>query len=255
MKIMKNKIYINNSVYLIIFISLITGMFKSISIIMLIITIHELGHIIFLKKFKYQIKKIEIWPFGGITKVEKKLNTPINEEIIIAVGGIFFQTILAIVFYHIKTVGILSYITYDVFKKYNLTILLFNLLPIIPLDGSIIIKSIFEKFLTFNQSYLVSTIISIISLMAFITYNYIFSLNNYIIITFLLYKIITNIKDFKYTKNKFLLERYLYEFPYRKIYHEKKSNHNILRKETLHFFKEDTKYVHERSILGKLFDK
>ena len=255
MKTTKSKIYIDYFTYITLFISLITGMFKSISIIFLIIIIHELGHIFFLKIYGYKINRIELYPFGGITKIEKNINTPINEEILISVGGILFQLCLAFLFLILFDAGLVGFTTYQTFKKYNLTIMIFNALPIHPLDGSILLKCLFEKFFSYKKSFYLSAVVSILFLGLFATYNYIFSINNYVIIAFLLFKILTSVKDFKYLRTKFLLERYMYELPYKSVANEKTSNIDVLKKETLHFFQKNNRYVHERDILSKLFDK
>ena len=88
--------------------------------------------------------------------------------------------------------------TYNLFNSYNKTIMIFNLLPIIPLDGYIFLRSILEYIFSYKKTYYISLIISIISIILFISYNEIFSLNNYLIISFLIYIIVTSIKEFKY---------------------------------------------------------
>ena len=105
-------------------------------IIFSIVIIHELGHVFFIKMFKYEIIDITIYPFGGMTRIKKDINTPINKELFIAFGGILFQMILLGITMFLP----ISIITKTIFWKYNLSIMIFNMLPIIPLDGSIILK-------------------------------------------------------------------------------------------------------------------
>ena len=70
------------------------GLIKSALIIFSIVLIHELGHVFFALVLGYKIEKITIYPFGGVTIINKDLNTPINRELMIAFGGIFFQLFL-----------------------------------------------------------------------------------------------------------------------------------------------------------------
>ena len=126
------------------------------------------------------------------------------------------------------------------------------MLPIVPLDGSKIINLLLEKFFSYNLSYKLNVIISFFSLFIFLLLNYIYHLDNYFIITFLLYKIIENIKNYKYLYQRFLLERYLYNFNYHKIDNNTKDLKD-LRKDVLHYFKEDNKYIKEKVKLSKLF--
>ena len=219
-------------------------------IIFFIILLHELGHVIFIKLYKYKIESITIYPFGGVTKIYKDINTPIKREILIASGGIIIQLILFIVIYLIP----LSNQTKILFYEYNISIILFNILPIIPLDGSIICTSILNKFFSFKKSYYISIIISIIALILYLLSNYWFSLNNYLISLLFIIKIYYAYKNYKYIFNKFLLERYLnkYEFKYIST---KKGTLDILKLDTYQYFKENKKVVGEYQKLQEKFDK
>ena len=147
-------------------------------IIFFIVIFHELGHILFIKLFNYKIVSINIYPFGGITKINKDINTPVNKELIIAAAGVIFQLLLFII---IIILPISNY-NKSLFYKYNLSILIFNLLPIIPLDGSIILNSLLNKIFSYKLSYYIYLIISLITLILYILTNYWLSLNNYLIV-------------------------------------------------------------------------
>ena len=78
----------------ILFILLLCGYIRIGIFISLIVIIHELGHVLICKLFKYKIINVTIYPFGGITKIEKDINTSPNKEIILASAGIIMQIIL-----------------------------------------------------------------------------------------------------------------------------------------------------------------
>lgn len=249
------KFKINSATYFLILTFLLTGLIKNIIIIYLIVVIHELGHIFIIKKLKYKIIKVEIYPMGGITSIDKKINTKIIHEIIISIFGILFQILLLIIMHILFKNNIIRESTYILFKSYNKTIMIFNLLPIIPLDGYIFLRSILEIIFPYKKTYYLSLIISIISIILFITYNEIFSLNNFLIISFLIYKIIISIKEFKYIYIRFLTERYLYDLPYQKLKYENKTNIDLLKKDTYHYFKEKDKIYSEKKVLTKILEK
>jgi len=252
MKILFNKFKINNYTYLFFLICSFCGYLKNISIIFLICTIHELGHVFFIKLFKYEIDSIELFPFGGLTTTNKKINSSINKDLIINFGGILFQLIFILLIVAFK--NRFNIITYNLYINYNKILILFNLLPIIPLDGNNILHLLLEKFLSYKLSYKINLIISTIVLIIFLIINYIYNIDNYFIISFLIYKGITYLKNYKYLKNRFLLERYLYDFEYKKIDNTTK-NINSLKKEVLHFFKEDNKYIKETKKIEKMLYK
>lgn len=218
-------------------------------IIFLIVLFHELGHIFFIKLFKYKIINVTLYPFGGITKIDKDINTPLNKELLIACGGIIFQLIFLIIIYLLP----INIITKNLLYKYNISILLFNMLPIIPLDGSIIINSLLNKIFSYKVSYYLYIIISIIFSIFYLLFNYWYSLNNYLIVSLFIIKTYYAIKNYKYLKTRFLLERYLNKYEYKYI-STKTGNLDILKIDTYQYFKENNKIVSEYSKLKEMFD-
>ena len=69
-KMITNKWQINYFTYFYFFLAFLCGYFKNSCFIFLIVIIHELGHILTIKLFKYQIISITLYPFGGITKID-----------------------------------------------------------------------------------------------------------------------------------------------------------------------------------------
>lgn len=253
MKNTKVKFKINSFTYVLILTALLTGFIKNISLILIIVIFHECGHILVLKHYEYEIEKVEIYPFGGITKVKKPINTPLKKEVVIALAGVFFQIILYLLFFFLASEGIIRENTFNLFKVYNKSILLFNLLPIIPLDGSIIIHSCLEYFFSYQKAYLYYLITSIIIFLIFFIAHTLRSLNNYMILTFLIFKIYDAYKKRKYYENRFFLERYLYEYPYIKIESHPYPDLTKLKKDTLHFFWKKDRYLHEKEFLKNHF--
>ena len=232
----------------ILFILLLCGYIRIGIFISLIVIIHELGHVLICKLFKYKIINVTIYPFGGITKIEKDINTSPNKEIILASAGIIMQIIL------IPFIKILNIHDYNLFLKYNLSIMIFNMLPIIPLDGSTILKSILNKVFSFKTSYKLYIIISVLSIVIYIILNYKYSLNNYLIIGIFIYKIFSSIKEYKYIYNRFLLERYLKKYKFKYI-STKSGSLDILKLDTYQYFKEEKNIVSEAKKLQERFDK
>ncbi len=254
---MKNifpKIKINSATYILFLSFLLTGFIKNILLIFLIVIIHEIGHVFFLKYFHYKIEKVEIFPFGGLTTTNKYINSPINKDILIYFGGILFQILLYFLFVFINQKGFINQNTFSLFLRYNKSIFFFNLLPIRPLDGGEIIHLFLQKFFCYQKTLFISHYISVFFLIAFVLYNIKSNLNNYVIVAFLLYRTIDFFKKRVFFQNKFLLERFMYTLPYKKIEHNAKQDINNLKKETLHFFKDQNKYIHEKEVLKRKFD-
>ena len=226
------------------------GFIKIGLIIFFIVIFHELGHVFFIKLFKYKIIDITIYPFGGIIKTDKDINTPSNKELFIASGGILAQIILFIIISFLP----INILTKELFYKYNISIMFFNILPIIPLDGSIIINSLLNKVFSYKLSYYLYIIISIIFTIIYLLFNYWYSINNYLIVSLFIIKTYYAIKNYKYLKTRFLLERYLnkYEFKYIST---KIGNLDILKLDTYQYFRENGSIVSEHTKLKEKFDK
>ena len=244
MKNILNKIYFH-PIFLIstlIFISI--GEFRFICYFMLIIIVHELGHIIVSLIFKWNIEKVIILPFGGLTKFNEIINRPLKEEFFIAISGIVFQMIFFVL--------IKGKISYKYFNIINYFILLFNLMPIYPLDGSKILNVLFNKLFSFKNSLIITSIVSyifiIIFLLLFINVNKLVLL----VFSFLLIEVNKLYREKDFIFNKFLLERYLGKFKFKK---EKTINSvDKMKKDYRHIFYINNKYLTENYFLKKMFD-
>jgi len=136
---LKNIFKIHPLTYFILLTVLLAGYFNYFLIISFILIMHDLGHIILFKLFNYQINKITILPFGSIIDTNIKLNDKTMHIFLISIAGVLMQLML----YPIMSL-FLNTLDHQIFFQYNTIILCFNLLPIIPLDGSKIMGCLFE---------------------------------------------------------------------------------------------------------------
>lgn len=200
--------------------------------------------------FKYKIIKINIYPFGGYTIFETSINNPFIKEFMVFIGGILFQTIF---FLTIKFFLDNSSYTFKIIEHYNISILLFNLLPIIPLDGSKVINILLNKIFPFKLSHLISIYISYISILIIILN----SVNNFsylIMVIILLFILIKEHKKHQYLFNMFLIERYIKELRFNKNNFIKKLDLKYMKKYKNNIFILDKKYIDEKEMLLNKFN-
>ena len=244
MKNILNKIYIHPLFIMTLFIFISIGYFRFLIYFMLLILVHELGHILISLLFKWNIDKIIILPFGGLTKYNEIINRPLIEEFLIAISGIIFQ----IIFYLL----VKDFIDYKNFSFINYFIILFNLIPIYPLDGSKILNIFFNIITSFKNSLVLTIIISYIFIIIFSLLF--FNINKIIafVLIFLMLEVNKLYKERKELFNKFLLERYLNEFKFKK----KKTINNVdkMKKDYRHLFYINGRYLTENYFLKKMFD-
>ena len=74
------KIKFHYTYILIAFGFIITGYFSNLIIFTSIILIHEMGHYIVARINNLNPEEITIYPFGGITKINSLINTPIKKN-------------------------------------------------------------------------------------------------------------------------------------------------------------------------------
>jgi len=208
MKNICQKFHLNFSTYIFFLLSFFCGFFKQTILIFVIIFFHECGHILMIHLCHYKFIKVEFYPFGGITKIDKPINSSVNKEILIASSGIFVQLVLALLLFVMKQHHI-NFDGIDFMGKMNWTILIFNCLPIIPLDGSVIFHSFLEKIFSFEKSFTFYEVISCFCLILFTIINYTLHLDNYYICFVLATEYILLKKEKKYLLHRFYLERLL----------------------------------------------
>ena len=92
-QIIKNIFKVNILVYILGIIAILIGSFKEYLILNIIIIVHELGHFLVAKLLKVDVKKIYIYPLGGITKFNMPLNTKNIIEFLVLIAGPLFQNI------------------------------------------------------------------------------------------------------------------------------------------------------------------
>ena len=207
---MKNLFKIDLFTYLLLILSFFSGYFREIIIVYIILFVHEFGHFFLMKYFGIEVKSITMYPYGGMIKSNMLINTNSKKVLLISFGGIISQLLLGVIVY----LFFYKCYFYDIFCRYNISLIIFNLLPIYPLDGFKILNSILEMFINFKCSIVVSLVVNLVSLILFFYYMYINRVSNYIIILFMLFSFIKYIKEIKYIINKFYLERCIYDFKF-----------------------------------------
>lgn len=250
MKNTLNKIKIDYSTYFLILLSLLAGYIKLMFIILIIVIVHELGHVFFFSLFKIDVDKVIIYPYGGVTFVNRKIHERIYKDILISLGGIIFQILLMGGFWLLYRYNIIVFSTYDMGINYSFMIMIFNILPIIPLDGSKLLLAILCKYVSFKKSYKIMIIVSVISLILFFLFNIVYKLNDVVIYVFLIFKLLEIIREFKYVMNRFYLERVMYNNYYNEIINDE-DDISKLRIDKYYFFRENNGYVNEKDYIKR----
>jgi stage IV sporulation protein FB len=205
------KIHIHPLLWVIIGISVITANFKTVLMLLLIVFVHEMGHAMSAHFFSWRIKSIMLLPFGGVAEVDEYGNRSLKQELIVMLSGPVQHLWLQGGAYVLLITNIIGSADYQLFTFYNVSILLFNLLPVWPLDGGKLLFILFSKYFSYKKAHYYMIATSIIFLLLYAVISLFFSpnlMNLLIIIMFLIYSLYHEYKNRMYGCLRFLMERY-----------------------------------------------
>lgn len=193
------------------FLAVLTANFFELSILIGIVFIHELGHAVVAHHYNWRIKAITLLPFGGQMEVDEHGNRPFKEELLVIIAGPLQHVWMVLLAYLFLQLDWISMSFYTTFFYYNVMILIFNLLPIWPLDGGKLVYIYFSLKRSFLSSHQLIIHLSAIFLILFSIFMLLFNpfnLSTWIIIGFLGFSLYFEYKQKRYTFMRFLIDRY-----------------------------------------------
>lgn len=248
MNLFEIKIDIHPIAYLFMILSILTGYLKEFFFIMLILLVHECGHILMALFFRWKIEKVKILPLGSITIFRENINRPLKEELLILLAGPGMQLFFFVI--------AKQYILDPTFELYHWLTLSFNLLPIVPLDGSKLVNIISNYWFPYFYSEKIMNFVSGILLIGMILVGIRIKFNMmYFLMLFLLsMELYRSIHRTEYLFYRFLLERYQKQYIFKKNKQLYNKNMKAMKRDTYHIFYIENKCYSEREMIAKKFD-
>lgn len=195
--------------------SLLTGHFIELITLFAIVFIHECGHAAAAALLGYRVLSIQMLPFGGVAVIEDGGTITAYREIMIALAGplqnmLMVGVVLLLQYGHLGDPVFLNYIIQG-----NLLIALFNLLPVLPLDGGKIVQALVSLWApyyttlmwTYRISILFSVGVVLYAICRWFTGDYGLPLNILLIGLFLFYSNLTDYRNVPYRFIRFLMNR------------------------------------------------
>lgn len=204
-------IHIHPLLWLVAAFAIVTGHFIELSLLLAIIIIHELGHAFAAAYFSWRIKRIFLLPFGGVAEMDEHGNRPIKEEAIVILAGPLQHLWMMGLAFLLYQLSWLPLHIYERFMDFNLMILIFNLLPIWPLDGGKLIylwRSLKEPFSYAHRNSIIISSVGLVLFALTVLLLQPLNLNIWIVIFFLAFSLYFEWKQSRYVFVRFLLERY-----------------------------------------------
>ena len=139
----------------------------------LIVLIHEFGHQLACRQVGGKTHDIVLWPLGGVAYVSPPQRP--GAQLWSIVAGPLVNVVLVPILYVVTFVGAragwydgtanLERFVYNIYRL-NLVLLIFNLMPLYPLDGGQILRSLLWFFIGRFKSMLVATAIGFVGVLA-----------------------------------------------------------------------------------------
>lgn len=146
------KISVNNYFLILLLIYALLGILSETLLIFGAVLFHELSHVFVSKAYGIKVSQVEIMPFGGVAKTEDLIETDPSVETMVALAGPLsncFLIFLALILtrYQIWDFGLSRF-----FIQINAALAVFNILPILPLDGGRIVRAKLSQKVGFRKS-------------------------------------------------------------------------------------------------------
>ncbi|MHA6533569.1 M50 family metallopeptidase [Paenibacillus sp. BAC0078] len=199
---------------LIMFFSVLTGQFLELLTLFTIVLIHEMGHVCAALLSGVTVKSVQLLPFGGVAVMEDHGRLTAAREIGIALAGPLQNGVMILMALGLQHIGYGSSAFLAYFIQANAIIALFNLLPVLPLDGGKIFQAALSLLLPYYFTLLWSGRVSIVASAFALVYALLplgsgggLRLNLLMIGLFLLYSNLTDQRNLPYRFVAFLMNR------------------------------------------------
>ncbi len=142
------RIKLNVFFILFLFASYFAGWMQQSLILFASVLLHEFGHVLAARKLKMEVYEVELLPYGGVARMEELSKYGGIAEAAISAAGPAASLALALICYFFRDISELINISF----RYNLILCIFNLVPVIPLDGGKIARNLLVFFMGYRQA-------------------------------------------------------------------------------------------------------
>lgn len=195
--------------------SIFTGHFVELLALFAIVFVHELGHVTAARMLGIHVLSVQMLPFGGVAVMEDTGHLTPGREMAIAMAGPLQNLLMIGLCGLFHALGWWDGPFFLYFIKCNLLIALFNLLPILPLDGGKISQALCSLALPYHSTLVWSLRISLLFSLLVMVYAVAplilgygaMQFNLLLISIFLLYSNFSDYRNVHYRFLRFLVNR------------------------------------------------
>jgi len=129
------------------------GLWRDVVVLFILVTLHELGHATVAEWLGYEVDEVSLLPFGGVAQMSYgDIGFVPKHEVAIAIAGPLVNLLLIGLGAGLHFVSFWHHSFTVLTMRLNLSIVLFNLLPAMPLDGGRILRAAQSRTLGFESA-------------------------------------------------------------------------------------------------------
>ncbi|MCY0900425.1 MAG: site-2 protease family protein [Firmicutes bacterium] len=130
----------------------LAGYERQMVIAFIAVTLHELSHAVVAELYGLYVERVEIWPFGGIARIQGLDSEDPYVETTVAVAGPLLNFFWAALVWAFDRVLPFNPAYLDLFVETNLAIGALNLLPVAPLDGGRLARAYLARQIGYDEA-------------------------------------------------------------------------------------------------------
>lgn len=203
------RIKLNLLFILFLFAAFYLGFFKESLILFASVILHELGHVFTAKKIGVFVEAIELYPFGGVARMEDLSKYGgLTETVIASAGPLTSGTLALLAFAGLKLGGDMDF--FDTCFRYNCILFVFNLVPALPMDGGRIIRNILTLYMSFKKATGIMVFTGRLAAVLLLSYNILLLVNRNNTLAYVLTAVFIyagTVKEMRYCSYYYLLNK------------------------------------------------
>lgn len=182
-------------------------MLKLVGYMFLILSLHECGHLLAAKLTHYKVKQLIVYPFGCSAEIAHMGHGNVYRELCILIAGPLVHLFIPLLLSVCLKMNLISSSYFEYLLKINRSMLLFNLLPIYPLDGGRIMQSLLHICFRYQRAQRLTFICSVCMIFVVLKFRLLQGMSGIVVLFFLALQILQGFKQRKQDVVQFLYYR------------------------------------------------